>query len=318
MAVDLPTQMNGKDSLNGWDMLIAYNEDVLNTSLAERASEVPKLLTGLDPIPISDTGKTAPSSALCHAYSPLAIGVVDPITRKTVVRYTANIQLKTPRVSFDTSGFGSVGPALVLVFPVTGSLTEPGTSVPIPDDLSLTCCTPLLYVSGSTGTTTQPGQVVVFDPTQVSTQNITLDFTKPSLKFTAPKGSATDVVQYNIDIAPRMVNHFVQTGGLEYRLAGITNAIPNSTTGNTTLQPSSFIFTLDPGEPSATPAIPGALLTWISLVGSTSTPLHPDPRQSLLFSLGGMTPVSPLMPSSSASIILAHNTMWSFFFKVSA
>jgi hypothetical protein len=243
------------------------------------------------------------------------------VTHKVITLYTVNLTFKTPTLQFDTSSFGSPGPSVVVTFPMIGTVTDASGSSTLPADLCFSACTPLLTVSGTagTGSTAPAGSIVVFDPNHVSSENITLDFSKATFMFTVPPGSTTDPTSYNADMMPTVSAYFWKAGGFYYRLAGLTNA-PNPSTASgglaDTLQPSKFLFTLDPGDPMAKPPIPGSLMTWISLVGSTSTPFHPSPRTPLLFTAGQAYPVCPLMADATASVILAHDTMWSFFFQV--
>lgn len=43
--VDLETDMHGRDTLVGFDVLVSYNENDLNAMLAERASEITEVLS---------------------------------------------------------------------------------------------------------------------------------------------------------------------------------------------------------------------------------------------------------------------------------
>ncbi|KAJ9115814.1 hypothetical protein QFC22_004955 [Naganishia vaughanmartiniae] len=299
---DLPTLMQGKDSLSRWDMMVAYDEATLNTLLAERTSEIPDILDGLKQFDVTYTNL---------------------ISGKQITLYTVDMHFKTPTMSFDTTPFGSIQGAIVVNFPITGTTTEDGVTKDLPTDLILSCCTPLVSVSGETNQVSPPGTVVIFDPNSpTSTETVTLDFTKPSMLLTVTPGSTTNPKLYEESVLSTVSAYFSKAGGFRYRLAGLTNAIPKDPAGNAapidaneTLLPSTFLFTLDPGDPNAKPTVPGCLLTWIGLKGSTSVGIQPTTRDALRFNLGGPNTVSPLMPLSTASIIIAHDTMWNFFLK---
>ncbi|KAJ9115813.1 hypothetical protein QFC22_004954 [Naganishia vaughanmartiniae] len=198
MAGDLVTLMQGKDSLNHWDMLVAYDETILNTLLTERASGIPRILT-------------------------------DFITGKTILDYTVEMQFKTPTMSFDTTDFDSVQGYIIVNFPVIGKIVQGDASVDLPTDMTLSCCTPLICVSGSTNTVTPHGTIVVFDPNSPnSTETVTLDFKNPSvIRLTVPPGSTTDLAKYNNGIVPTIADYLRSAIGFEYRLAGLSNAIPD-------------------------------------------------------------------------------------------
>jgi hypothetical protein len=54
---DIVKAMTAADTLNGWDVLVAYDEKKVNQILAFRASQVPDVLTGLGEFEASGYGE---------------------------------------------------------------------------------------------------------------------------------------------------------------------------------------------------------------------------------------------------------------------
>jgi hypothetical protein len=61
---DLPTLMLGKDTLSGWDIMVAYDETSLNSCLAASFAQNPQLLTGLPAFAATYTGTCSSLGAL--------------------------------------------------------------------------------------------------------------------------------------------------------------------------------------------------------------------------------------------------------------
>ncbi|KAK6544733.1 hypothetical protein TWF694_001418 [Orbilia ellipsospora] len=295
---DLVNEMKGKETTNGWDMLVSYNVQQINDLLKVRAEKLPGVL---------NIGKI-----VTQYQDPFAD---DDEEDEATVAMVFELKLSTPTLQFN-DGQGQV----TLHFPMEGT-TKKGDSSPkaIKPGHSLQIVTNLTNVSGtltdtanphladftpdSNATKTPSKHVVILDPGLTKAQGICIDFSsiKPgTLTVLDPKGKESRLAN---TIKTELTNHFMETGGLRYYIAGISNSY-QSQQGSEFLKPSAFCFSVIP----AADAGQGTLCMWIDVkdgggngdrpTGPTSLTFHPDKQD-----------VHPIPEGSTASIIFSYRLM---------
>ena len=307
----LVTEMAGKDTLCGWDVLVSYNENQINSLLQARASDIGMLrpLTWN----VSVTGNTCRElERMTTAETP-----IDPFPYQV----TIIIQLSNPTIQFqDSTGF------VTLTCPFTGTYTYfvAGKSevTPFPAGLQLQLSTSLVNVSGSWDSNSdfQPGPntpspsqwVVLMDPGADIAQAVCIDFTNLTANVSnTPSGNTGEgnLATFNSWIIGFVTAHF-QGVSLRYYLAGVSNQYDPNYAGSEVLQPTSFCFTVVRGD--AANNSPGTLNMRIGLKGGSG---QREGQAHLVFAPNGQE-VDPIPSGNNASVIFSHDTMANLFLKV--
>ncbi|KAL2669882.1 hypothetical protein Neosp_015179 [[Neocosmospora] mangrovei] len=294
----LTSSMIGKDSINGWDVLVSYDEVTLNTLLSNQAQ---------------------------------ALNISAPLTWSEL--YTNDFTGDTSTLQFSltllqpTLAFADSSNTVNLTFGLAGSYTDSNTSstVSLPSGLTCVVATNLINVSGTwdaTGWNTDASDsqdsnssntVVLLEPDISATSGVCIDFRQPQATLNLAPGTSI-VSGPSLPLDPTVVMAFLQdkikahfsSCGLNVCLAAITN---NSTVENSTedvLQPAEFCFTV----------AKGALMMWIGHQGGPNTGTRPSGQmaQPLVFSPSGPGSEIPSIPlGRHASVIFSHDTRANLF-----
>ncbi|KAF7168665.1 hypothetical protein CNMCM5623_001605 [Aspergillus felis] len=266
-AEELVGLMNGDTWLRGWDVLVAYDEDLINTMLAASVKQAPKILDDLKPFQVSWTYN--------H--------------RTFVTEY--HVSLGIPTLKFvDVSGTIDVTFAMSGYYIDVTDPSNPGSQNPFPANQRMVATTYLYNVSGNMDESQllPAGVRIDFDQSMPSSKHIAVAFEKPSVKVIGPDGN-TDP---SWDTALSFLTGYIANSGFVYRVLGIQNkaqdlhlqqALDDSFT--TTLEPSSMVFSTVTGDPATN--TPGSLLIWINMLYSASSGGQlPSAGQPLLFQPG--------------------------------
>ncbi|KAG7420974.1 hypothetical protein Forpe1208_v000090 [Fusarium oxysporum f. sp. rapae] len=291
----LVQEMIGKDTLNGWDMVVSYNESKLNELLQKRAESM-KGHSDIDPFPIKIQS--------------------NPFDPNSVNEYMVELKLSHPKMRF-TEGTDA---ALELTFQLSGKFTDEKTKVSrdLEPGLMLKTSSSLVVVQGTTSggledLTPTPDkkplsakQVSLLEPGTV--HGVCIDL----------RGAKVDIVQdetggkekidpalldsYTVHLGPYIALEFKHSLGLRYLIAGMNTTQPDTSIN---LRPTSFCFSSVGGKSPA-------LLMWIGVSGgrddgnpgSASVSFHPESFDR-----------SPIPEESSSSVVLSHDLMASHFIK---
>ncbi|GAD91548.1 predicted protein [Paecilomyces variotii No. 5] len=301
-AKDLVGLMNGDTWLKGWDVLVAYDEDLINTMLEASVKQAPKILDDLKPFQVSWTYN--------H--------------RTFVTEY--HVSLGLPTLKFvDVSG------TIAVTFPMSGYYIDvtdpsnPGSQNPFSGNQRMVTTTYLYNVSGNIDESKLlPARVRIdFDQNVPTSKHIAMAFENPSVKVIGPDGN-TDP---SWDTALSFLTSYFASSGFVYRVLGVQNKAQDlhlrqtlADSFTTTLEPSSMVFSTVTGDPATN--TPGSLLIWINMLNSTSSGGQlPSAGQPLLFQPGpddtSRLSTTPVTAGNTAAIVISHDCMFSSFLKPS-
>ncbi|GIJ92156.1 hypothetical protein Asppvi_011132 [Aspergillus pseudoviridinutans] len=266
-AEELVGLMNGDTWLRGWDVLVAYDEDLINTMLEASVKQAPKILDDLKPFQVSWTYN--------H--------------RTFVTEY--HVSLGIPTLKFvDVSGTIDVTFAMSGYYIDVTDPSNPGSHNPFPENQRMVATTYLYNVSGNMDESQllPAGVRIDFDQNVPASKHIAVAFEKPSVKVIGPDGN-TDP---SWDTALSFLTGHIANSGFVYRVLGIQNKAQDlhlqktlDDSFTTTLEPSSMVFSTVTGDPATN--TPGSLLIWINMLHSTSSGGQlPSAGQPLLFQPG--------------------------------
>ncbi|OBS29547.1 hypothetical protein FPOA_03484 [Fusarium poae] len=291
----LVQEMVGKDTLNGWDMVVSYNEGKLNELLQKRAES----MTGhsdIDPFPIK-----------------IRSNLFDP---NSVNEYMVELKLRHPKMRF----IEGTDAALELTFQLSGKFTDQKTQVArdLEPGLVLKTSSSLVVVQGTTSggledMTPKPDskplaakEVSLLEPGTV--HGVTLDLRAAVIDIHQDETEVKEKIDpalldiYVIHLGPYITQELKHSLGLRYLIAGMNTAQPDTSIN---LRPTSFCFSSISGKSPS-------LLMWIGVSGGrndgkpgpASVSFHPESFDR-----------SPIPEGSSSSVVLSHDLMVSHFIK---
>ncbi|KAL6718462.1 hypothetical protein ACLMJK_004553 [Lecanora helva] len=296
---DLVSAMSGKDTLNGWDVLVSYDEAQINNLLSIRADSV----TALSNLQFSTQEKI-------------------PFTKPPkTMNIVWNLKLGKPKLFF----LGSQG-RVRLTFSLTGSRKpEVGDLWEIDPGFNVQLETQLLNVSGNLSDTSSPATadfVPVTDAAKSATSANAVTLMPPDAG--AAKAVCLNLVDDNILteivstskpptplpdelllIQTKLKEYIRNAAGLKYYIAGLSNSYA-STAGSDLLKPKAFCFTCIPGNPEK--KIPGSLCMWISVEGGSDNGARASGQTSVTFHPGDKD-LQSIPKGSTASVIFSHKLM---------
>ncbi|KAK9709519.1 hypothetical protein K7432_008990 [Basidiobolus ranarum] len=296
---DLVSVMTGRDCLNGWDVLVSYDEDTINNLLSHSAQKIGFLK------PITFDFK-----------------YTDDRTEEEITVYI-EINMKNPTLQFSTTADEHI----TLLCPFTGSYSysdRPTKPKTFPDGLQLLLDVSLVNVSGTvSGTdftpssqenTAKSNEIVLIPVDNQVAQGVCLDLrnVSPTL-INTPSGNTTpgNLSYFSSLIKDGITRHFRDSTRLSLYLGGISNVAPPN--GDIVLKPNAFCFSIIPAgkDPNNnTKNIPGVLCTWISVEGSAGSLKQGNGH---IFQPNNI-PMNPIPSESMASVIFSHNCLANMFF----
>ncbi|RMJ15867.1 hypothetical protein CDV36_004490 [Fusarium kuroshium] len=279
---DIVSRMTGIDSLNSWDILVAYDEEVLNRLLETRHASLPPNLTTISSIEVP------------HASNPS-----ENIKYRDITLGTPSLKLET------TSGL------VRLLFPLAGQYTEPGKAEERLDDgLFLDVQAKLVNTNGHAGSASPVGIIQTFEGSSESRCDAAIDLSAPLVrivdKHKTPAFSLADV-------GTALADHITKVG-LQYRLSSVKNDRETTSAGSgVVLKPTRFVMTVVESAGSA----PGAVLFWIDVEGIPSKGRMPTESHPLTFCqlAGDRSNTSPIPNGCSASLVLSRDVLTTLFLE---
>ncbi|KAK6333040.1 hypothetical protein TWF718_010864 [Orbilia javanica] len=311
---DLVGEMEGKNTLNGWDILVSYSLDQLNLLLGQRAQQDISL-NGIDPFDVT-----------------LA---VNPFDTSEQITYTVNLQMSALEMQF-TAGTDA-GVQLTLQLTGTATNTSTNEEITLPAGQSVQITTSLVHVagssSGSSSSASTPGSVnspanCVIIVEEGTTHSICIDLTNPSVQIIPPPPSdgqantlALAYTEALNSIITSVITNYFQTSGIQLQLAGINSSAEST---GFILQPTAFCFSTvaTPSNDAQDPASgssasqDAALLIWISVAGGANNGQRPSGQTPVTFQPADDVR-SPMPTGSSASVIFSHDIMIKSFIEPS-
>ncbi|KAI1360156.1 hypothetical protein F5Y08DRAFT_343946 [Xylaria arbuscula] len=304
----LEQEMRGEDTLQGFDVLVSYNETQLN-QLLTNATENDET-TNIN-VELTSTSKNT--------------------TVKTV--YTSKVTLAKPNLAF---GGNNNKPEVILTFHLEGSIEKAETYVKHPEypaDLSTIVIPTGTKISLKCDLSALIGHVdpvspnARFQPESKANGNTAVHFDTPDQDQTSAiaisVGSNPDVSvlcdpQYSdvqADILQALIDinaHFKDKGYCYYYLA-LVNAPAG--TKNSELQPTSFGFPVSAGDSKE--RVDNAISMWITVKGGSGQAILPREGEfTNSFSVNNNTSMPiPIEPGVSASIIFSHGLIKSMLFQ---
>ncbi|PKY03297.1 hypothetical protein P168DRAFT_305598 [Aspergillus campestris IBT 28561] len=228
--LELVEQMKGRQTINGYDVLVSYSQEKINQLLQARSESLTSIL-GLGPLDVD--GK---------------------ITGVGPVHLSVSMKLDHPRLQF-VDEYGNITLAFRIL---SGSITNKDTKNTdyLTDDLVLSFNTTLVNVTGTVeGDFANPGaktapvnEPVILNPDQKNvSQGVCVTFEKSSLDITSTTG------QDRLDLAvvkSGLQKYFKEHAELKYYVAGVSNQYqPES--GSHLLRPHAFSFATIKGNTEA-------------------------------------------------------------------
>ncbi|KKY25178.1 hypothetical protein UCRPC4_g01984 [Phaeomoniella chlamydospora] len=249
---ELVEKMKKQDTLNGWDVLVTYDETQVNAALAERFAAL----------------QFNQSMHLTKNYTSLETGEeVTILIDFVLTNPTLRIQ--------DTFG------ACQAIFSISGSYTfqKTGRTTQLPNNLVLIVTTSLATVKGVCAVDGQftptpdpkdktgkpPNWVEILEPGASVAQGICLNFAgcKATIADASGDPLSEGLRNLNAVIRDKIEERFSDNAGLKWYLAAVNNTYDTSKTNAAVLQPTSFCFTVMPGAGTT----PASLLMWIAVKG---------------------------------------------------
>jgi hypothetical protein len=149
-----------------------------------------------------------------------------------------------------------------------------------------------------------PAWISVLDPNVTVAQSIAISFHHiAAAKITNSwKGSNStgELAMYSDLTLSAMKQHFLDSAGLKYYLACISNQFVQNYKESQVLKPTKFCFSVVPGDETA--KIPGTLCMWVCVKGGAGNDLDPSKQTSVTFH-PAESDLSPIPLGSSASVI---------------
>ncbi|KAF3903711.1 hypothetical protein AA313_de0209145 [Arthrobotrys entomopaga] len=298
---ELITAMNGEETTNKWDILVSYNEDIINKLLDERANANP----GITDVP--------------QFSQDVNTGTTKYPDWKTFVY---DINLKAPKIKFGAKGQVSVS------FPMSGSFYDkrygPNDPEEIPNGVLLFLRPKLSSIQGtwskdgwtpSDNPDPKPTDyVTIFEPGDVEARNVCLDFgsiAEIDISIIAEDPDNKDVAEF-LDTTARkaLLTHFKDTAGYQLYLAGVTNSFEPDEESSTVLRPTAFAITTIDGTSTS----PSTICFWIAVEGGANNGKRPSGEGSFTFH-PHQEDMCPIPKGSTASIIFSYNLMMDRFFR---
>ncbi|KAF3040476.1 hypothetical protein E8E12_005074 [Didymella heteroderae] len=314
MAVRLTTpqlveQMKGRDTLNGWDVLVSYNEAQVNALLDKRAQALQALTQNVS----------------------FTVNVQDDFDDTQSETYGYNLSLSSPKLRFS----GPNG-KIQLTFALTGSQSKGELTKIIPQNqFQVKIGASLANVRGELDdpssktadfkpaadaekTKTPPNYVTLMPKQGNAAQGVCIDFKDPDMGVEivwADSSKKTGIPDVMFKVGERLKKHFQDSLGLKYYIAGMSNAY-DAGTGSTLLQPRKFCFSCTAG--TAQDGSDGTLSIWVILdkgndgqaqesSGKTSLTFHPSDAD-----------VHPIPLESNATVIFSHKVIGEYLSKAIA
>ncbi|KAK6541997.1 hypothetical protein TWF694_007769 [Orbilia ellipsospora] len=303
--VELVSAMEGgtgenESLLQGWDVLVSYDTDVLNTLLAAQG----KTIANIQDVPEFHID-------------------IKSMSGKVLNTQTYNLKLSNITINFrNTSG----SKPLMVTFKVTGTIKDKvdETVTNVPDDVYLNVYTTLANVQGTiskdgtfnpgSGTSQGPEWLVTTEPGVHNAVCIDLE---QNTDLEADFSSTSDAGKLFVDDSDQAVlnlkKHLKNTAGLGFCLAAVQNTGETLVEGVLALQPTCFMMSLVPAPDGSTGS--GALCLWIAVDGGVSAPgnkggsTKPADLEFKTYdkTSKAMTSKYPIPSGRNASIIFNHS-----------
>ncbi|KAF3935161.1 hypothetical protein ABW20_dc0106786 [Dactylellina cionopaga] len=294
--------MRGGDWLQGWDLLVAYDEDSVNDYLAVAAQ------------------------------TERSLGIMENMNLKCP--YKEFGQQKVLEIDFKLGApllqFIDSSSQVQVTFPLSGvyrDATDPdhsGEIFTVPTGYNLQAVTFLCYFKGQVdkdeAVTSPADAVVLFDSAAPTSQTVTIDFTisKPQVQIVDNSGNLLT----DFDTVLTYMETYLEKSGLRFHLTGLANTEQKPTydlkTGAHSLSGSVSTKFLTPRAAAFTTLqktdhSPGAVMIWINVVGTTNNG-KPDLQFAPARS-GPGTNTSPVCDGHKAGIVISYDCLLSAFFE---
>ncbi|MCJ1281789.1 hypothetical protein MMC26_001112 [Xylographa opegraphella] len=297
-TADLVKEMNGRDTLNGWDVLVSYDEDSINKLLSVRA----EALTTLSKV------------------DPWSLEVKDDWDG--TVKFDYNVVISKPKIQF--TGTKS---RIMLSFGLTGSVAKNGKARDLPPNLVLNIETDLRNVTGTLSDKATPStadfvpatdaastmadanHVVLMRPEAGAAQGVCIDLASDSLgvEILATDNPGALLPDAVTKMSEGLKAHLRSHGGLKMYIAALSN-VYSAAHGSSLLKPQAFAFTCIGGDKG----VPGTLCMWAGVEGGANGGKWASARQDLSFHPDQFN-VHSIPLESTASVIFSHQLMASYF-----
>ncbi|KAL2063763.1 hypothetical protein VTL71DRAFT_5568 [Oculimacula yallundae] len=285
-TLDLVEQMKGKNTLNGWDVLVSYNEKQINDLLKVRTETVGTL------------------SKMAFQTEEEMLGKVDWA-----------VELSNPKLSF----IGTQGRVRLLFDLAALGTPESGKAWSCKPGFAVKMETDLMNVRGSLSDTSKPASaefVAAPDASQTAVRSnsvvqmtvphgVCLDFDKALDVQVVSTKEPAEAVPFMAVLLNQRLREEIAKEGYKYYVAGLNNMYTPAAGATTVLTPKTFCFTTMAGNEST--QTPGTLSMWIGLEGGEAGQ-RPSGQTSMTFHPAD-NDVSPIPRDSSASVIFSHGVM---------
>lgn len=304
---DLAKEMNGKETVNGWDVLVSYPLDTVNKLLRARSETMKNVLS---------TGE-------------LKTSYISPEDGEKKMM-TFSMKLDHPRLAFEDQ-YGNV----TLTFNVLEGEYKVKKSIALPPGLFLEFKTHLVAVSGKVNPSksddsahfvSDPGQknedkdiegpnytVIINPDMKGAARGVCIDLRKATVTLKGKDESAEKTAaSLSVIIKGAIEEYFAKAAAISYYLAGVSNEYKAQATDHV-LRPVSFCFTTVKGDGSS--EVKSALCMWIAVqggrdggkkaTGNTQVTFHPGSRDLM-----------PIPKGSTAGLIVSNYVLLNHFFLV--
>lgn len=305
---NLAKEMNGKETVNGWDVLVSYPLDTVNKLLAARSKTMEKVLS----------------------MGPLATSYEDPATGEPV-KMTFSMKLDHPLLAFEDQ-YGNV----TLTFEVLKGSYTVKKPINLPPGLILEFRTHLVAVSGKVNPPSAedssefkpysapknedkdiqgPNYTVIINPDDKgAARGVYIDLRKATVTLKGKdEVSQTTAKRLNTIIKGAIEDYFAKAAAIDYYLAGVSNDY-KSQAADHVLRPVSFCFTTVMGNDES--EVKSALCMWIAVQGGKDGGRKPTGATQVTFHPGSSDLIS-IPKGSTASLIVSNYVLLNHFFLVS-
>ncbi|KAJ6261080.1 hypothetical protein Dda_3745 [Drechslerella dactyloides] len=287
-AMEKGTKDKHESLLQGWDVLVSYDIQMLNALLKAQG----QTMKNVETVPVFSVDQKN-------------------ILGKITDTYTFNVTLSDITIEF----LDTVAAAPLQVnFKMSGDIKDKGgDTVKFPDGVYLNIATTLAHVQGTIskdgtfkpnpGTDKAPGWIVATEPNVHNVvcinlqQNSLLNF-----GYSATTDAGKAFLNQLSGVSEPIAQHLDSAAGLSFCLAGVQHSGDAEVGGDVALQPTCFMMSLIPKPQDGSGS--GVLCLYIAVEGGVSSPGNAGGETANLeFSPGG-TSTNPIPKGSNSSVIL--------------
>jgi hypothetical protein len=285
-------EMKGRDTTNGWDVVVSYDEDKINNLLKAKQGQGSVQLPEMNvPFENPNTGDTENVIYRLKLSNPSF--KIEESSGRAVLTYnlTGDYGAKRRPIPGGIEMHVTVGVARL-----EGTVTQDGGTSGFKPQANA------LHPDSNTAKTQEPSQVV--DMSGSACHGICIVFRDAQVDVVSQDPSNKRIANtLRTGIRDSTEDH-LHKSEFHYFLGGVNAQASGSVEENSSLQPEKFCFSLVRGDEKRRQ--PGALVMWIAVQGGSSGRLTSSGRTSVTFH-PDQSDRNPIPKGNSASVIFRHD-----------